>query len=243
MMAHMKRIVAPGSWGIGRKVSKYVSVTSPGPHNAGAIPVAVWMRDQMGLARNMKEIKQILHDRQVVVNGKVCSDPHIGLGVFDIISFPRLEKHYVMLLDKSGRFATSEIDAAAAKVRLSKIRNKTTLPGGKVQLNLLFGANLVADDSYHPKDSIILTLGVDGDARFSIKEHFPYAVGNVAMVVGGQHSGRVARIREVIPVPGSVPNRVSLEDLSTGAVFETIEPYIFMVGRDEPSLGIWGITV
>jgi len=242
-MAHIKRIVAPGSWSIERKVSTYSPATAPGPHNAGALPIAVWMRDHMSLARNMKEVKQILHDRQVLVNGRICTDPHIGIGVFDIISFPRIGKHYIMLLDKRGRFAASAVDAEAAKIRLSKIRNKTTLPGGKVQLNLLSGANLVADDSYRPKDSVILKLGVDGDSRFEITDHFPYAVGNVAMVVGGQHSGRVARIREVIPVQGSVPNRVSLEELSTGDVFETIEPYIFMVGREEPSLGIWGITV
>ncbi len=242
-MAHIKRIVAPRSWGIGRKISKYAPATSPGPHNAAALPISVWMRDHMGLARNMKEVKQILHDRLVIVNGKICTDPHIGLGVFDIISFPMIEKHYIMLLDKTGRFASSEIETEASKIRLSKIKNKTTLPGGKVQLNLLFGANVIADNTYRPKDSVILTLGIDGDPRFSIMDHFPYEVGNVAMVVGGQHSGRVARIREVIPVWGSVPNRVSLEELSTGDVFETIEPYIFMVGREEPALGIWGITV
>lgn len=242
-MAHMKRIVAPGSWSIERKVSTYSPAISPGPHNAGALPIAIWMRDHMGLARNMKEVKQILHDRQVVVNGRICNDPHIGIGVFDIISFPAIGKHYIMLLDKRGRFASSEVDAEAAKIRLSKIRTKTTLSGGKVQLNLLFGANLIADNSYRPKDTVVLKLGVDGDSRFEITDHFPYAVGNVAMIVGGQHSGRVARIREVIPVQGSVPNRVSLEELSTGEIFETIEPYIFMVGREEAALGTWGITV
>ncbi len=242
-MAHVKRIVAPKSWIIGRKASKFVTATRPGPHNAGALPIAVWMRDHQGLARNMKEIKQILRDRQVVVNGKVCTDPHIGLGVFDIISFPRLDKHYIMLLDKTGRFTAREIDGDGAKLRLAKIRNKTTLPRGIVQLNLLFGANVIGDNTYRPKDSIVLTLGVDGDERFGIRDHFPYAVGNTAMVVGGQHSGRVARIIEVIPVQGSVPNRVSLEDLATKEIFETIEPYIFMVGKEEPALEIWGITV
>jgi len=242
-MAHVKRIVAPASWGIGRKVSKYVTAPAPGPHNAGALPIAVWMRDHMGFARNMKEIKQILHDRQVIVNGTVCTDPHIGLGVFDIISFPRLGKHYIMLLDKSGRFASTEISGDAAQVRLCKINNKTVLPGGKIQLNLLYGANLIGENTYRAKDSVVLTLGVDGQPRFDIRDHFPYAVGNVAMVVGGQHSGRVARIRSVIPVPGSVPNRVSLEDVQTGEVFETIEPYIFMVGKEEPTLDIWGVTV
>jgi len=32
------------------------------------------------------------------------------------------------------------------------------------------------------------------------------------MVIGGKHSGRVARIVDIVKVAGSVPNRVILED-------------------------------
>ena len=61
------------------------------------------------------------------------------------------------------------------------------------------------------------------------------------MVIGGRHSGKVARIVSIEKVPGSVPNRVVLEDRSDGSRFETIDEYIYMVGREEPALREWGI--
>ncbi|OQC69374.1 MAG: 30S ribosomal protein S4E [Euryarchaeota archaeon ADurb.Bin009] len=76
-----------------------------------------------------------------------------------------------------------------------------------------------------------MTLGTDGEERFRIVDHFPFEEGNVAMVVGGKHSGKVARIVEIVRTASSVPNRVILVDDSTDERFETIEEYIFMVGR------------
>ena len=54
MSNHLKRLVAPGSWHIPKKVQKFVMKTAPGPHNAGALPMAVLLRDRMGIARTMK---------------------------------------------------------------------------------------------------------------------------------------------------------------------------------------------
>ena len=69
----------------------------------------------MGFARNMKEIKQILHQHDVIVNGRACRDPQMGIGIFDIISLPKIGKYYRILRDKNGRHKTVEIDAEAAK--------------------------------------------------------------------------------------------------------------------------------
>jgi small subunit ribosomal protein S4e len=63
------------------------------------------------------------------------------------------------------------------------------------------------------------------------------------MVIGGRHSGKVARIVEITKVPGSVPNRVTLEDETTKTRFDTIIPYIYMVGRQTPALARWGIEL
>ena len=166
----------------------------------------------------------------MLVNGKACRNPQIGLGVFDIVSIPKLGKHYRIQLDVKGNLVAVEISAESAKTRLCKIRNKTTVKGGKVQLNLAFGANILADNTYKAKDSIVVTLG-DGEDRFRIVDHFPFAEGNVAMIVGGKHSGKVAKIVEIIKTASSVPNRVILADDAAGERFETIEEYVFMVGR------------
>jgi small subunit ribosomal protein S4e len=101
------------------------------------------------------------------------------------------------------------------------------------------GANILADNTYKSGDSIILSL--EPETRFKIVDHFPFAVGNMAMVIGGKHSGKVARIIDITKVPGSVPNRVTLEDEATKTRFETISPYIYMVGREMPALPRWGI--
>ncbi|MDK2917247.1 MAG: small subunit ribosomal protein S4e [Euryarchaeota archaeon] len=231
MSHYLKRLVAPESWHIPKKVQKFVMKTAPGPHNAGALPVGVWLREHIGLAQNASEVRKILHQRDVLVNGRACRDPQIGLGVFDIVSIPKLGKHFRIQLDVKGNLVAVEIPAESAKTRLCKIRNKTTVRGGKVQLNLAFGANILADNTYKAKDSIVVTLGVDGEERFRIVDHFPFAEGNVAMIVGGKHSGKVARIVEIIKTASSVPNRVVLADDSTGERFETIEEYVFMVGR------------
>jgi len=231
MSNHLKRLVAPGSWHIPKKVQKFVMKTAPGPHNAGALPVGVWLREHIGLAGNASEVRKILHQRDVIVNGRACRNPQMGLGVFDIVSIPKLAKHYRIQLDKRGNLIAVDISAASAKTRLCKIRNKTTVRGGRVQLNLAFGANVLADNTYRAKDSIVVTLGTDGEERFRIVDHFPFEEGNVAMVVGGKHSGKVARIVEIARTASSVPNRVILVDDSTDERFETIEEYIFMVGR------------
>jgi small subunit ribosomal protein S4e len=241
-MAHLKRYAAPDSWHVSKKTRTYVVKTAPGPHNADAMPVGVWLRDHMGFARTMREVRQILNAGSVIVNGKACKDPALGIGVFDIVSVPGIGKHYRILPDKRGRYRSIEISPEDAKTRLAKIRDKTVISKGRVQLNLAFGANIIADNTYKPKDSVVLTLGeTEGKKRFSIVDHFPYAVGNMAMVIGGRHSGSVGRIVEIRREVGAVPNRVILEDPATKARFDTIEEYIFMVGRAEPAVKAWGI--
>jgi small subunit ribosomal protein S4e len=203
------------------------------------MPIAVWLRDHMGLARNLKEVKQILHQNDVIINGRPCRDAKVGIGIFDIISLPKINKFYRILRDKNGRHVSIEIDAEAAKTRLCKVKNKTIVSGGKVQLNMRDGANLLADNTYKAGDSIVLSL--EPETRFKIVDHFPFAVGNMAMVIGGRHSGKVARIVDIIKMPGSVSNKIILEDEATKTRFDTISPYIYMVGKQTPAIAAWGI--
>lgn len=238
MSDHLKRLNAPDSWHIAKKTTKFITKTAPGPHNANAMPIAVWLRDHMGFARNLKEVKQILNQNDVIINGRPCRDAKLGIGIFDIISLPKINKFYRILRDKNGRHVSVEIDAEAAKTRLCKVKNKTIVTGGKVQLNMRDGANLLADNTYKAGDSIVLSL--ESDTRFKIVDHFPFTVGNMAMVIGGRHSGKVARIIDIVKMPGSVPNKIILEDEATKTRFDTISPYIYMVGKQTPAIASWG---
>jgi len=235
---HLKRLNAPDSWHISKKVTKFITKTAAGPHNANAMPITVWLRDHMGMARNLKEVKQILHQNDVIINGKPCRDPKMGIGIFDIIALPKINKYYRILRDKNGRHVSVPIDAEAAKTRLCKIKNKTIVSKGKVQLNLRDGSNILAENKYKPGDSIVLSL--EPESRFTIVDHFPFAAGNMAMIIGGKHSGKVARIKDIVKVPGSVPNKIVLTDEATGTTFDTVAPYIYMVGTKAPAVAKWG---
>jgi small subunit ribosomal protein S4e len=231
-------MTAPDAWQIARKASKYTISTAHGPHNASALPIGIWIRDHMKLAQNTKEVRKILHERNVILNGRVVTDEHIGIDVFDIISFPKSDRHYLILVDGKGRQTQYEITAEAAKMQLVKVAGKTTITGGKTQINLTSGANFIGDNSCRGKDSLV--IGLEGDDRFIVQQHFPFAVGNMAVVIGGKHTMKTGKIVEIIVQQSSIPNRVLLED-ADGVQFETIEDYIYMIGTGESFLRTWGV--
>ena len=219
---HLKRLNAPDSWHIARKTTKFITKTAPGPHNANAMPIAVWLRDHMSLALNMKEVKQILGQNDVIINGRPCRDPKMGIGIFDIIALPKISKYYRILRDKNGRHVSIEIDAEAAKTRLCKVKNKTVITGGKVQLNMRDGANILADNTYKAGDSIVLSL--EPETRFKIVDHFPFAVGNMAMVIGGRHREMLRASLTSSRCQAACPIKSFSRTRSTKTKFDTISP-------------------
>lgn len=239
MSLHQKRLTSPHSWRIAKKENVFITKTAPGPHNKTAMPMSVWLRDHMGLVLNMKEAKKVLTDGSVLLNGKPCRDPKMGVGVFDIVAIPKMDRYFRILRNKKGDYVSIAISEEDAQTRLCKIADKTLVKGGKVQYNLRYGANIIDEGDYKPRDSIVVSLIPEN--RFAVVDHFPFVVGNTAMIIGGKHSGKIAKITEMVTVPGSVPNRVELEDIATGEAFETIEAYVFMVGRETPAVADWGI--
>lgn len=237
-MTRTKRMSAPTEWQLAKKEKKYVVSTASGPHDGSALPLGVWLRDHMHLAENTKEARKILHDRQVVLNGHIVTDEHLGIDVFDVISFPKINKHYLILVDAKGRQVEHEIPAEVASVRLVKVANKTTIKGGKTQINLSCGANFIGEDNCKGKDTLI--VGLNGEDRFVIHEHFPYAVGSTVVVIGGQHTMKTGKITKIYVQQSSLSNRVILQG-EDGTEIETIEDYLYVVGTDASILKTWGV--
>lgn len=237
-MTRTKRMSAPTEWQLEKKVKKYVTSTAAGPHDGSALPLGVWLRDHMHIAGNAKEARKILHDRQVLVNGHIATDDHMGIDVFDIISFPKISKSYIILVDQKGRQIEQEISEEAAKVRLVKVASKTTIKGGKTQINLCDGANFISDFACKGKDTLI--IGIIGEDRFAVKEHFPYAVGSQAIIIGGQHTMKSGKITQIQIQKSSLSNRVTIET-AAGEIVETIEDYVFVTGTTASYLKNWGV--
>lgn len=233
MSRHQKRITVPVSWPIARKTKKWVAKASPGPHSAEeSIPILTVIRDMLGLVDNAREAKRVLYEGRVLVDGRVHKDHKFPVGIFDVISIPSLNQQYRMLKDERGRFYLSLLEPGAVR-KLARIENKTVLKGNRMQLNLSDGSNKLAEGDFRVGDSLVLSI-----PDRNIEDRIEFSVGNLAMVVGGKHSGQIGRIKEVITVRSSQPNRVVI---SGDEEFETIEEYVYMIGRDQPVIKLGAV--
>jgi small subunit ribosomal protein S4e len=231
---HQKRIAAPKSWPISKKTHVWVTKPNPGPHShEQAISLAVLIKEMLKLTDNLRETKWVLNEGNVLVDGIVRRNHKFPVGIFDVVQVPKIQSSYRMLLDPRGRLIVNELDVGEPK-KPCKILNKTVVKGGRVQLNLHDGTNIIASNDYKTNDTVILTI-----PDKSIHKHIKYEPGNLAVVTGGAHSGDLASIKEIKKVRSSMPNMVVLmrED---NTEFETIEDYVFVVGTDKPEINLGG---
>jgi small subunit ribosomal protein S4e len=225
---HQKRVASPRSWPIARKIHTWVAKSKPGPHSAkGSIPLVVVVRDLLGLVDNSREAKRVLHEGGVLVDGRERKDLNFPVGIFDVVSVPSLEKKYRLLEDSRGRFKLHELEAGEAR-KLCRIEGKTILKGGKTQLNLNDGTNILAEGDYATGSSVILSI-----PDKEVVDVIEFKEGNLAMVVGGSHSGEVGAIKEIEVIRSSRPNRVIISGKED---FETTVNHVFMIGRDKPAI-------
>jgi small subunit ribosomal protein S4e len=190
------------------------------------------VRDMLKLADNSREAKRVLYEGKVLVDGKVVKDHKQPVGIFDIISIPALNQDYRMLRDEKGMFFFKSVEAADRK-KLVRVENKTSLKGNKQQLNFNDGSNRLEEGgAYKPGDSLILSI-----PEKKIEDRIEFKEGNLAVVVGGKHSGQTGKIKAIQVVRSSRPNRIVI---SGEEDFETIADYVFMIGRDQPAIALGG---
>jgi len=234
-VTHQKRLSIPRSWKAGKKGYKWVSATSPGPHSqARSLPLGIIIRDVLKLVDNSREGKRILSEGKVLVDGIPRKDLRFPVGLFDIITLPVINETYRMLQDEKGRLSLHKLSETNVN-KLCRINNKTTLKGGKVQLNLNDGTNIFGSNEYSTKDSLILSV-----PEKQVVKHLQFKVGNLAMVVGGQHSGEIGKIKEIREVKSSRHNTVAI---SGETDFETIEDYVIVIGEDKPEIRLGGEVI
>ncbi|MDK2825394.1 SSU ribosomal protein S4E [Methanolobus vulcani] len=235
MGKHQKRISVPNSWQISKKSNKWITSTRPGPHNKQqSIPLGVVLRDMLGVVDTRAEAKRVLSEGNVLVDGVIRKDLRFPVGLLDVITIPLENVAYRMLLDRKGRLEVHRLEDVNAN-KLCRISGKTVLKGGAVQLNLNDGTNLVGSNDYKTKDSLILSL-----PDKSIVKHIKYEVGNLAMIVGGRHTGEIGTIKEINTVKSSRHNTVSI---SGDYEFETIEDFVVVIGEKEPEIKLGGEAV
>jgi len=204
----------------GHKGRKW-TVTPRGPHKKNeSKPLLSILRD-LKYADNAREARKIIASGYVLVDGKKCRNPVLGLGLMDSFSIPKVKKSYRIVPVKHG-LVPKEVPEKDTKNKLCKVIGKTVMSGNKIQLNLHDGTNFISDKKVKVGDTVILEM-----PERKIKEILPYEKGATAVVVSGRHRGESGAIKDVTP---GTEARASLTTIGDK---QTLTKYVFIIGKDK----------
>ena len=228
MSTQMKRLAAPRTWSLRRKVNVWVTKQSPGPHPLErSMPALIVMRDMLKICDTAKEAKRVIGNRELLVDGKPLRSPKMPIGLMDVISIPKMKVEYRMLLTDKGKLALVPVSEDEAKFKLCRIEKKTTVSKGKTQLNLHDGRNIVLDKNQY-KSGDVLKINLEDQ---KILEAYPLTAGATVMIIEGNKSGHTSTVSESVVVRGPSPNIVRFTDGG-----ETVKGNVFVIGSKKAAI-------
>jgi len=167
-----------------RKGKKYVARASS--HLETSVPVVVAVRDILNLAKTKSEVKKMINQKILKINGRNVRSQNESIKLFNIFE---AGKTYVLKLSPTRKFFLEE--AKDGKERLCKVIGKTLLSGNKIQLNLHDGTNILGDNKIKINDSLYL------DFSGKIKKHISLEKGNEVFIISGRYEGRSGKISDI----------------------------------------------
>ena len=224
--AHTKRISLGRNLQVkDRKAKTFITTSVPGPHaRDSSIPLSNLLREQISLCSDLKDVKNILNQKMVLIDGKVVMDYKRPVGLMDIISIPKAQKVYRMqVID--GRLCTKEINSSLANTKYCKVVSKKTAPKAKIALTLHDGRTLIADNNIKVGSTLKMSI-----PQFKLVSQIEFVNGVKCYVVKGKHSGRFATLKKVTQSAGSMPSRAELEDAQ--GEFITLANYLVAVDAE-----------
>jgi len=228
MSDHMKRLAAPGTWPLKRKVSVWATKQSPGAHSIeSSMPAVMVLRDMIGACDTAREAKRIIGNRELFVDGTAVKNPKAPIGLMDTVTVPKMNLNYRMLLTDKGKLTLVPISEDEAKWKLCRIEGKTKIDGGKIQLNLSGGRNIVLDKNMYKTGD---TLKIDV-ADQKVLGSYPMSDGASALIINGALAGKVETIADHVVVKGPADNIIRFK-----SGIETVMRNVFIIGSSKPEI-------
>jgi small subunit ribosomal protein S4e len=228
----LKRLAAPGFWPIEKKIKKFVVSPSPGPHpKKASIPVAIIIRDILGYAQTIKEVKTIMNQGLVKVDGRVKKDYAYPIGLMDIVT---IGDECFMIVPSIKGFELVSLKKEDSAAKLCRIKDKKCI-GNKIQLNLHDGKNILIDKKDGNKYSTGDVLILDTEKN-SIKENLKFEKGATALIISGHNVGALGKIEDIVVTRSSQPNQVII-DIENRKV-PMPKDCVFVVGKEKPVIPI-----
>ena len=234
---HTKRYNTGKYVHINKKETTFFINTRPGPHRKDfSLSLAHILRDLLQVVNSFKEAKKIIKEGKILVDGKIVKDPRYPIGLMDVIEIPDLKKNFRVLPQLKMGLMPIEIPDKEKGFKLCRIENKTNVKGGKIQLNLHDGRNILIalKDPTKPKEDKYKTMGVLKIKVPSqeIIEYYPLKENVPILVVSGKNLGMNGSIQSIVKRFG--PN-ASIIKIKTGKdiTHETAYNYSFVLGKSK----------
>ncbi len=239
----LKRKPAPRFWPIHRKDATWVVKPAAGPHSTeDCIPLAIALRDILGLAKTRKEAKTVVAHERVHVDGRIRRKDNFPLGLMDVVSMADIKKQFRVLPSYRG-LILQPIDQEEAKFKLCRIEDKKIVDKGHVQLNLHDSSNIlvkVADpknpqkDVYETLDTLKVSL-----PDMQILDRIEMKEKAFAVITGGKNVGKYGKVVEIEKAEGKKRRNtlVTIED-EKGKRYQTILTFTFAVGKEQPLIAL-----
>ncbi len=223
MKAHTKSIAAPKTWNIKRKKNKFTTRPNAGAHKKDlSMPLNLIIENLIKSAKTTKEVKHLLAEKQIFVDGKARTDNKYSAGLMDVVSIPSINKYFRIILNPKGKLVAAGISKEESELKPCKIVNKK-LAKGKIQLNFGDGRNLFIDkNSYSTGDTLLIKIQSQ-----EIMAHFKLEKNSGAYLSGGSHLGMNGKILEV------QGNTVTLE--IDGEKINTSKEHVFVISDEKKS--------
>ena len=225
---HLKSLYAPKTWKIKRKKETFVTKPmSSGQKRDFVLPLNIIFKDFLKYCKTSKEVRLILNDKNVTVDGIRLKEPHATLGLFSVMTITESDEHFRLTINTNGKLELRKIEKKEADIKPCKIRNKKIIGKDKVQINMDDGRNiLLKKNDYKTGDSLIISV-----PKQEIKEHIPLEKGTIIILTGGKHIGAFGTI-EIIE-----GEKIMFTD-DKNQTQQTEKRYAFGLGVKKPSLTV-----
>ena len=174
------------------------------------------------------------------MDGKVVKEKSFPVGLMDVLSIDKMNKHYRILPDSHYGLILHEIHEEESIYKLCRINKKTTIKGGHIQLNLHDGRNILikVSDPRNPKEDIYKRMDV---LKISIPEQeiikiLRFKENNLAIIMSGKNIGQIGKIINILKRFGPKASTVSIQH--DGGHTETLYDYTFIIGEEQSEISL-----
>jgi small subunit ribosomal protein S4e len=226
IIRHMKRRFAPSHWMLDKLKGRWAPKPSAGPHKLReCMPLIVMLREKLKYALTYHEVKMIVMQRLIKVDGKVRSDMFYPAGFMDVVSIEKTKENFRLLYNTKSRFVLHKIAKEEAAYKLCKVKRVTRGPKGIPYAITHDGRTLrYPDPEIKANDTVRLDLSTG-----KILDYVKFEIGNTVTISGGNNIGRVATITHREKHPGSW-EIVHMKD-AVGHTFNTRLENVFVIGK------------